>query len=116
MAAQERSDGPPSVERSSGPTGTDQSKYACKSVPLNKFGPLQHDSRMISRNARCIGPGLPYHVTQRGTNSQRVFFSPTDYKIPRFVAGVGTSASFNHWAGAEDACLGSYFVHTGPRC
>jgi putative transposase len=29
----------------------------------------------MSRNARCILPGLPYHITQRGTNRQRVFFS-----------------------------------------
>jgi REP element-mobilizing transposase RayT len=26
-------------------------------------------------------PGLPYHVTQRGSNRQRVFYSPTDYKM-----------------------------------
>ena len=25
--------------------------------------------------------GLPDHLTQRGTNRQRVFFSPTDYKM-----------------------------------
>ena len=35
----------------------------------------------MPRNARCVEPGLPYHVTQRGTNRQRVFFSPTDYKM-----------------------------------
>ena len=35
----------------------------------------------MPRNARCIEPGLPYHVTQRGTNRQRVFYSPTDYKM-----------------------------------
>ena len=29
----------------------------------------------MGRNARCILPGLPYHVTQRGTNRQKVFFS-----------------------------------------
>lgn len=28
----------------------------------------------MSRNARCILPGLAYHVTQRGTNRQKVFF------------------------------------------
>ena len=26
-------------------------------------------------------PGRPYHVTQRETNRQRVFFCPTDYKM-----------------------------------
>lgn len=35
----------------------------------------------MPRNARCVLPGLPYHVTQRGTNRQRVFYSPTDYKM-----------------------------------
>jgi putative transposase len=35
----------------------------------------------MPRNARCVEPGLPYHVTQRGTNRQRVFFCPTDYKM-----------------------------------
>ena len=32
------------------------------------------------RNARCILPGLPYHVTQRGTNRQKVFFSTAHRK------------------------------------
>jgi putative transposase len=35
----------------------------------------------MPRNAERVLPGLPYHVTQRGTNRQRVFFSPTDYKM-----------------------------------
>lgn len=35
----------------------------------------------MPRNARCVLPGLPYHVTQRGSNRQRVFYSPTDYKM-----------------------------------
>lgn len=32
----------------------------------------------MPRNARCIVPGLAYHVTQRGTNHQRVFFTAAD--------------------------------------
>ena len=32
----------------------------------------------MPRNARCVVPGLAYHVTQRGTNHQRVFFSASD--------------------------------------
>jgi len=28
---------------------------------------------LMGRNARSILPGLPYHVTQRGTNRQRYF-------------------------------------------
>ena len=35
----------------------------------------------MPRNARCVLPGLPRHVTQRGSNRQRVFYSPTDYKM-----------------------------------
>ena len=35
----------------------------------------------MPRNARYVVPGLPYHVTQRGSNRQRVFYSPTDYKM-----------------------------------
>jgi len=34
----------------------------------------------MARNARCILPGIPYHVTQRGTNRERVFFSTTHRK------------------------------------
>jgi len=34
----------------------------------------------MSRNARCILPGLAYHVTQRGTNRQKVFFSAAHRK------------------------------------
>jgi putative transposase len=36
---------------------------------------------LMARNARCILPGLPYHVTQRGTNRQKVFFSTSHRKI-----------------------------------
>ena len=32
----------------------------------------------MPRNARCVVPELAYHVTQRGTNRQRVFFSAAD--------------------------------------
>ena len=32
----------------------------------------------MPRNARCIVPGTAYHVTQRGTNRQAVFFSKSD--------------------------------------
>ncbi len=34
----------------------------------------------MGRNARCILPGLPYHVTQRGTNRQKAFFSAAHRK------------------------------------
>jgi putative transposase len=35
----------------------------------------------MPRNARCVEPGLAYHVTQRGTNRERVFFTIADYKL-----------------------------------
>jgi putative transposase len=35
----------------------------------------------MPRNARCIEPGLAYHVTQRGSNRQRVFFCASDHRM-----------------------------------
>ncbi|BDC51483.1 transposase [Bryobacterales bacterium F-183] len=35
----------------------------------------------MPRNARVIAPGLPYHITQRGTNRQRVFFTDADRSL-----------------------------------
>ena len=32
----------------------------------------------MPRNQRCILPGEAYHITQRGTNRQRVFFKDAD--------------------------------------
>jgi putative transposase len=32
----------------------------------------------MPRNARCVLPGIPYHVTQRGTNRQILFHSAAD--------------------------------------
>ena len=32
----------------------------------------------MPRNGRCVLPGLPFPVTQRGTNRQRVFFTAAD--------------------------------------
>jgi putative transposase len=34
----------------------------------------------MPRNARIVWPGIPYHVTQRGTNGQTVFYSVADRK------------------------------------
>jgi putative transposase len=34
----------------------------------------------MPRTARCVAPGVPYHVTQRGANGQRVFFTDSDRK------------------------------------
>lgn len=35
----------------------------------------------MPRNARVIAPGLPYHITQRGTNRERVFFTTGDRSL-----------------------------------
>ena len=35
----------------------------------------------MPRNARVVAPGLPYHITQRGTNRQRVFFTAGDRSL-----------------------------------
>lgn len=35
----------------------------------------------MPRNARCVLPGIPYHVTQRGTDRQRVFFLNSDREM-----------------------------------
>ena len=35
----------------------------------------------MPRNARVVVPGLPYHITQRGTNRQRVFFTAADRSL-----------------------------------
>ena len=35
----------------------------------------------MPRNARCVEPGLAYHVTQRGSNRQKVFFTIGDRKM-----------------------------------
>lgn len=34
----------------------------------------------MPRSARIVVPGMPHHVTQRGNQRQRVFFSPADYR------------------------------------
>ena len=34
----------------------------------------------MPRTARIVVPGMPHHVTQRGNQRQRVFFSPADYR------------------------------------
>jgi putative transposase len=35
----------------------------------------------MPRNSRCVEPGLAYHVTQRGSNRQRVFHTSMDYRM-----------------------------------
>jgi REP element-mobilizing transposase RayT len=50
------------------------------------------------RNARCVLPGLLYHVTQRGTNRQKVFFSIADRKnYLALMARHQKDAAFDSW-------------------
>ncbi len=35
----------------------------------------------MPRNARVVAPGLPYHITQRGTNREKVFYTNGDRKL-----------------------------------
>ena len=35
----------------------------------------------MPRNARIVAPEIPYHVTQRGSNRQTVFFGVSDRKL-----------------------------------
>ena len=47
----------------------------------------------MHRNARVVAPGIPYHVTQRGTNREQVFFAIVD-----FFVGHGVDLVFKHLA------------------
>lgn len=47
---------------------------------MRTFSQTSHFSDM-PRNARCVLPGIPYHVTQRGTDRQRVFFLNSDREM-----------------------------------
>ncbi len=77
------------------------------SVPLRKIRRLDH-SCCMSRNARCILPGLAYHVTQRGTNRQKVFFSAAHRKTYLgLIARNGADAGVRVLA----YCLMSNHVH-----
>ena len=38
----------------------------------------EHYGIRMPRNQRCVMPGEAYHITQRGTNRQRVFFKDAD--------------------------------------
>jgi putative transposase len=35
----------------------------------------------MARLARAVAAGLPHHITQRGTDHQRVFFTDTDRNV-----------------------------------
>ena len=50
-------------------------------VPDENFIPPITLNLQMPRNARVVAPGIPYHVTQRGTNRQQVFFGIADRKL-----------------------------------
>ena len=50
-------------------------------VPSENFAILATLYCRMPRNARLIALDLPYHITQRGTNRQPVFFSIGDRKL-----------------------------------
>lgn len=45
----------------------------------------------MARLARVVAPGLPHHVTQRGTRRQEVFFSDADYAAYRALLAAERS-------------------------
>jgi len=45
---------------------------------MRNFGARTHYSIAMPRNSRCVLPGLPYHITQRGTNRQTIFHTAAD--------------------------------------
>ncbi len=45
---------------------------------LEIFPTLRPHSLRMPRNARCVAPGFPYHLTQRGTNGEPVFYRKSD--------------------------------------
>ena len=60
----------------------------------------------MPRNARGVAPGIRYHVTQRGTNRQPVFFAVGDRKLylrlireNREEAGARVLARLSHLEG-----------------
>ncbi|MFH1023299.1 MAG: transposase [Planctomycetota bacterium] len=44
----------------------------------------------MARLARVVIPGIPHHITQRGTRRQKVFFSEDDYR--HYLIGLGEAA------------------------
>ena len=49
--------------------------------PKRILSPFPHYLHDMPRNARCVLPGTPYHITQRGNDRQRVFFLNSDREL-----------------------------------
>ncbi|MDR7116711.1 transposase [Caulobacter sp. BE254] len=62
----------------------------------------------MPRLARVVIPGVPHHVTQRGTRRQPTFFRASDYEAYiRMAAGEFSAARVEVWA----YCLMPNHVH-----
>ncbi len=62
----------------------------------------------MPRLARVVIPGVPHHVTQRGTRRQPTFFRASDYETyPHMAAGEFSAARVEVWA----YCLMPNHVH-----
>jgi Transposase IS200 like len=48
---------------------------------MRTLPPFPHYILKMPRNARVVASGLPYHITQRGTNRERVFFTVGDRRL-----------------------------------
>lgn len=59
--------------------------------PVEKFPGSRPLLKCMARNSRLIEPGLSYHVTQRGTNRENVFFTIQDREtyLVRLRANLG---------------------------
>jgi putative transposase len=56
--------------------------------------PCTRDLAGTPIDARCVAPAVPYHVTRRGANGQRLLFTDSDRKT-----GVKLLASNSHESG-----------------
>jgi putative transposase len=62
----------------------------------------------LTRLARLVIPGIPYHVTQRGNRRQQTFFEDSDFALYRdLLAGAAARCGTEIWA----YCLMPNHVH-----
>lgn len=62
----------------------------------------------MPRSARLVVPHLPHHVTHRGNNKQRTFFSEADYRLyKRYLAAACAETETTVWGW----CLMPNHVH-----
>jgi putative transposase len=69
----------------------------------------------MPRTARIVFPGIPHHVTQRGSRRERTFFSPADHRyFRRLLATAAAKCGTEVWA----YCFMPNHFHliAAPRC